>query len=198
MANKTDQINIAGEPTTDPQVCKFTVSVPMYAEGSVNCTSKEAAKGSPLLEALFAINGVREVLVFGNLLTIAKSNDEEWPVLGKQIGTAIREAVQSGQSLISENIKARQPEEKALRIEVEQLLETEISPYVASHGGSIEVVDVKGNTVYINMSGGCQGCASASATLKQGIEQIIFKRIPQISEVVDITDHTAGVDPYYR
>ena len=154
--------------------------------------------GSPLLEALFAINGVREVLVYGNHLTIAKSSDEEWPVLGKQIGAAIREAVQSGQALIAKDLKARQPSEKALRAEVERLLQTEIGPYVASHGGSIEVVDVKGSAVYVNMSGGCQGCASASVTLKQGIEQIIFERIPQISQVVDITDHTAGMDPYYR
>lgn len=198
MHYETEQIHVAGEPTLDPQVCKFTVDWPLYPQGSVNCTNKEAAKGSPLLEALFAINGVSEVLVYGNNLTIAKSNDEEWPVLGKQIGAAIREAVQSGQALISEDLKARRPSEKALRAEVERLLQTEISPYVASHGGSIEVVDVKGSTVYVNMSGGCQGCASASVTLKQGIEQIIFERIPQITEVVDITDHTAGTDPYYR
>lgn len=198
MNYETEQINIAGEPTADPQVCKFSVDRPLYPEGTVNCTSREAAKDSPLLEALFAINGVREVLVYGNNLTIAKSNDEEWQVLGKQIGAAIRQAVQSGQALISEGHKARLPSEKELLAEVEQLLLTEISPYVASHGGSIEVVDVRGSTVYINMSGGCQGCASASATLKQGIEQIIFERLPQITEVLDITDHTAGKDPYYQ
>lgn len=198
MDDDTQIVNITGEPTMDPQVCKFTVNLPLYAEGSINCTSKEAALGSPLLEALFAINGVREALVYGNNLIIAKSGDEEWPVLGKQIGPAIRETLQSGQALISKDLKARRPSEKALRAEVERLLQTEIGPYVASHGGSIEVVDVKGSAVYVNMSGGCQGCASASVTLKQGIEQIIFERIPQISEVVDITDHTAGKDPYYR
>ena len=198
MDDDTQIVNITGEPTMDPQVCKFIVNLPLYDEGSINCTSKETALGSPLLEALLAINGVREVLVSGNRLTIAKSSDEEWPVLGKQIGAAIREAVQSGQALISKDLKARRPSEKALRAEVERLLQTEIGPYVASHGGSIEVVDVKGSAVYVNMSGGCQGCASASVTLKQGIEQIIFERIPQISQVVDITDHTAGMDPYYR
>jgi len=198
MNNKTEQINITGEATLDPQVCKFIVDRPLYADGSVNCISQEAAKGSPLMEALFAVNGVREVLVYGNTLTIAKSNDEEWPILGKEIGAVIREKIQSGQPLIAERLKSRQPSEKELLAEVKKLLQTEINPYVASHGGSIEVVDVKGSTVYVNLSGGCQGCASASVTLKQGIEEIIFTRIPQISKVVDVTDHSAGTNPYYQ
>lgn len=198
MNTKTEQINIAGEATLDPQVCKFSVDRPLYPEGSVNCTSQEAAQGSPLLEALFAINGITEVLVYGSNLTIAKSSDEEWPVLGKLIGAAIREKIQGGQPLIAESLKTREPSEKELRAEVEKLLEAEINPYVASHGGSIEVVDVKGSAVYVNLSGGCQGCASASVTLKQGIEKIIFSRIPQISKVIDVTDHSAGADPYYQ
>ena len=198
MNYETEQINISGEATLDQQVCKFTVDRPLYPEGSVNCTSQEAAKGSPLLEALFAINGVSEVLVYGNTLTIAKSNDEEWPVLGKQIGAAIREKIQSGQPLIAERLKTRQPSDKELRAEVEKLLQTEINPYVSSHGGFIEVVDVRGSAVYVKLSGGCQGCASASVTLKQGIEEIIFTRIPQISKVVDVTDHSAGTNPYYQ
>ena len=64
MSHDTDQIQIMGEPQMDPNVCKFTVDRPVYPEGSVRCTSAEMAEGSPLLERLFAIEGISQVLFF--------------------------------------------------------------------------------------------------------------------------------------
>lgn len=195
---KQEDIQITGAPTTDPYVCQFTVNHPLCLDSSITCDSAETAKGSPLLEALFAIEGIREVLVFGSTLTVAKSSDTEWPALGKQIGAAIREQITSGKQLISQELKERAPSENELKKKAEEVLEAEINPYVASHGGKIEVVDVKGTTLYVNLSGGCQGCASAKSTLKQGVESILFERIPQLKEVVDMTDHGLGANPYYQ
>ena len=198
MSNETQDIKITGEPTMDPMVCKFHISRPLYPEGSVDCRDDETAKGSVLLENLFGIEGICEVLVYGSTVTLAKKeNTPSWPELGKQIGAAIRGAVNSGKPLISEELKSREPSEEDLKKKVEQVMEEEINPYVHSHGGHIAVVDVKGSTLYVELSGGCQGCASAKVTLKQGIEGIVLNRVPQLTEVVDVTDHTAGVDPYY-
>ncbi len=198
MSNETQDIKITGEPTMDPMVCKFHVDRPLYPEGSVDCQDEETAKGSALLESLFGIDGIREVLVYGSTVTLAKKeNTPTWPELGKEIGTAIRGAINSGKPLISEELKLREPSEEDLKKKVEQVMEEEINPYVSSHGGRINVVDVKGTTLYVELSGGCQGCASAMVTLKQGIEGIVLNRVPQLTEVVDVTDHTAGVDPYY-
>ena len=198
MDTAKQTIEIMGEPTMDPDVCRFTVSLPLYSEGSVDCDNADDAQGSPLLEALFAIDGIREVLVYGNSLTVAKTTDEEWPSLGKKIGAAIREQFATGQPLIAANLKERLPSEMEIRDKVTKLLETEINPYVSSHGGRIDVVDVKGTKVYVSLSGGCQGCASANQTLKLGVEEIVFGNLPEVTEIVDVTDHSSGVNPYYR
>lgn len=198
MSADTNQIQIMGEPQNDPNVCKFTVDRPVYAEGSVRCTTREMAEGSPLLEALFAIDGITQVLAYGNTLVIAKAANDEWPTLGKQIGAAIRSSFAAGKPLISEAITSRLPSEKELRTKLETLFHEQINPAVASHGGHVEIIDVRGSAVYISFSGGCQGCAASSVTLKQGIEKMVREQVPEITEVLDITDHTAGVNPYYK
>jgi Fe/S biogenesis protein NfuA len=87
--------------------------------------------------------------------------------------------------------------EKNVRDKVQELLDTGINPAVAGHGGYIELIDVKDSTVYLRMSGGCQGCGAADVTLKAGIERMIFEEIPEVTEVLDVTDHAAGQNPYY-
>jgi Fe/S biogenesis protein NfuA len=84
-----------------------------------------------------------------------------------------------------------------LKEKVQELIDTMINPAVAGHGGYIELLDVKEGTAYIRMSGGCQGCGAADMTLKGGIERLIFEEIPEITEVLDVTDHAAGENPYY-
>jgi len=198
MTENTDQIQIMGEPQMDPNVCTFTVDRPVYPEGSVRCTSAEMAEGSPLLEALFEIEGITQVLVYGNTLVIAKASEQEWPDLGKPIGAAIRGAFAGEQPLISDAVKRRLPSETELRKKLETLFHEHINPAVAQHGGHVEIVDVRGSAVYISFSGGCQGCAASSVTLKQGIEKMVFEQVPEITEVLDITDHAAGTNPYYQ
>jgi Fe-S cluster biogenesis protein NfuA len=88
-------------------------------------------------------------------------------------------------------------EEKGVRDKVQDLIDTAINPAVAGHGGYIELIDVKDSTVYLRMSGGCQGCGAADVTLKAGIERMIFEEVPEVTEVLDVTDHAAGQNPYY-
>ena len=85
------------------------------------------------------------------------------------------------------------PEGKAIL----ELLDSQINPQVASHGGHISLIDVKKDTAFVRLEGGCQGCSASSATLRQGVEVEIKKLVPSIVEVVDITDHSAGATPYY-
>ena len=81
---------------------------------------------------------------------------------------------------------------------MQELLDTQINPAVASHGGHIELVDVHDDIVYIRFGGGCQGCGMVSVTLNQGVEQAIREAFPEIREIVDVTDHAAGTNPYYQ
>lgn len=81
---------------------------------------------------------------------------------------------------------------------VAEILETQINPAVAAHGGHIALVDVEGDTVYIRLEGGCQGCGMADVTLKQGVEVEIKRAVPSIAHVLDVTDHQDGDNPYYQ
>ena len=197
MTDNTQQIHITGEPTLDPQVCKFIVDRLIFPDGSYNCRSSEMADGSPLLEALFGIEGIAQVMVSGNTLTIAKKSMEAWPVLGQQIGAVIREKIQSGEQLVDPDVVNRQPSEERIRRVVEQLFQEQINPAIASHGGRVDLVDVEGTKVYVRLGGGCQGCASANITMKHGIEQAIRKELPEVTEVIDATDHSSGANPYF-
>lgn len=80
---------------------------------------------------------------------------------------------------------------------VGQLLEQQINPALAAHGGYAALKGVEGETVYVTMGGGCQGCAVSAMTLRDGIASSIKEAIPEIKEVIDVTDHDAGETPYY-
>lgn len=79
-----------------------------------------------------------------------------------------------------------------------QVVETMINPAIASHGGRAEIAGVEEGTVYVRLGGGCQGCGMASVTLSQGIEATLIEMVPEISKVIDVTDHAGGDNPYYE
>lgn len=81
---------------------------------------------------------------------------------------------------------------------VQQVLDEQINPAIASHGGVIALVDVKDTEVYLEMSGGCQGCAMSRMTLRQGVERMVRQAVPEITEIHDITDHSSGENPYFE
>lgn len=84
------------------------------------------------------------------------------------------------------------PEEK-----VRMLLAERINPAIASHGGVANLIRVDGAIAQLELGGGCQGCGLAAVTLRQGIERAILEAIPEIEEVVDVTDHSMGTNPFY-
>ncbi|MDQ2673996.1 MAG: NifU family protein [Chloroflexota bacterium] len=81
---------------------------------------------------------------------------------------------------------------------VQDVLDRQINPGVGSHGGMVTLVDVRDGTAYMRFGGGCQGCAAVDVTLKHGVETAIRSSVPAISAIVDVTDHEAGVNPYYQ
>lgn len=92
---------------------------------------------------------------------------------------------------------AATPPQGALADRVREVLDRQVNPGIAAHGGSIALVDVKDNDVYLEMSGGCQGCAMSRLTLRQGVERMLRQAVPEIAAVHDITDHAGGSSPYF-
>ena len=193
----TDDIQITGEPMTVPTMCRFTVDRPLYADQSFHFGSAEAAEMSPLAGRLFAIEGVAGVLITDNRVTVTKHGPATWPEVGQQIGAAIREHLASGEPAVDPSVRDSIPPVDELRDRIQGILDREVNPSVASHGGVVRLLDVKENMVYVQMGGGCQGCGMADVTLKQGVEIAIRSEIPEVGEIMDTTDHASGNNPYY-
>jgi Fe-S cluster biogenesis protein NfuA len=88
-------------------------------------------------------------------------------------------------------------EEGDLLARVKRILDDEVNPAVASHGGRVYLAGVGDGRVHIRLEGGCQGCSAAQVTVRQGIEPLLRARIPELVAVVDVTDHAAGTSPFY-
>lgn len=191
-----NEIKIQAEMINE-DVYQFTIDRSVYPGNSWYFASKDEAKGSPLVERLFEIENVIAVLVSDNIVKVTKTGFEDWMPIAKQVGAAIRALLQSGVPAISSEIGASLPSEDKIREKIQQLFDQEINPAVAQHGGHVELVDVKGNKVFLQLGGGCQGCGMADVTLKQGIEKAIREVAPQVGEILDTTDHAGGRNPYY-
>ena len=189
------EIRIKAEPI-DTERCRFVVSEPLLEGGARRFASAEEAKGSPLAEALFGIAGISEVVISGGAITVAKTTPTPWPATGKQVGAAIRAAVAAGGPLIAEAPPVSSEDDARLYGRVADLFEAEINPAVARHGGTVELIDVQDAMVLLRMGGGCQGCGMADVTLRQGIEVLLKKHVPEIRGLIDVTDHSAGSNPY--
>ncbi|MEX2535270.1 MAG: NifU family protein [Trueperaceae bacterium] len=80
---------------------------------------------------------------------------------------------------------------------VQDVLDRQVNPGVAGHGGTVSLARVEEGVAYISLGGGCQGCGSADVTLRHGIERMICEAVSEIERVADVTDHASGTDPYY-
>ena len=184
----------------DPDTCKFTVSRTLHPGGPFFFGTMERAAGSPLGERLFALPGVANVLIAESVVTIGKEPSASWSALKAAIGTAIRAHLLTGVPAILEMAayaSAQGRSDAELSAAVQELLDKEVNRSIANHGGKISIVNIRQGMLFITMSGGCQGCASSQATLRQGFEVMVKRIAPEIVEIVDATDHAAGKKPFY-
>ena len=192
----SDEIKITGEPSASGLTCKFLVDRPILPGASAFFgDAKEAGRYSPLASELLAVAGIASVLLSENLVTVEAAHAVDWPALG--VGHVIRKHLRDGTPIVAPAYFETLPSEGDLRWAIGDLLEREINPAVAQHGGWVELIDVKKNNVYIRLGGGCQGCGAADVTLKQGIEKAIRDLAPAVGEILDTTDHASGRNPYY-
>ncbi len=197
---KDEEIKIKAE-VIDSRRCRFQVDRPVFrAGGTLQFQNRQEAKKSPLAELLFGIEGIAGVLLSFDVVTIQKDEEGDWRVIGKQIGRALRAYLKSEALSFSAELSEPPSDataEEAIRFKVQRVLDTQINPGVAGHGGQISLLDVRGRSIYLKMGGGCQGCASASMTLKQGIEKAIRQYVPEVDEIIDTTQHAEGKNPFY-
>jgi Fe-S cluster biogenesis protein NfuA len=180
-----------------PDTCKFVVDAALYESRSAFFADQEQAKASPLAEKLFGIENVTAVRISGNTVAVTKQGEEPWRAVAGKVAGIIREHLTSGEPAVSKDAVSDTLSDEGLRAKVREILDTQINPAVADHGGVVDLLDVKEGKIYIHMGGGCQGCGMADVTLRQGIEAAIRQALPQVDEILDVTDHAAGTNPYY-
>jgi Fe-S cluster biogenesis protein NfuA len=181
-----------------PKLCRFTSTRTLYV-GTKTINSKEEAEGLPLAERLLCLPGIERIQLIGHLLVVTKTEDREWSDLGKEIESVLTSYLISGEALSPDDVQAKMMLiGRTTKEKVQYLIAAQINPGVAEHGGAVQVVDVKDDSVYLRLHGGCQGCSAADFTLKQGIETIVKRAVPEIRQIIDLTNHRAGLNPYYR
>jgi len=123
-------------------------------------------------------------------------NVESWaPAIGKEIGGVIREQIKSGEPAVEEEVM--DIGDADLFTQVNLLIKNDVNPSIAAHGGVITLHSVNDGKAFVTMGGGCQGCTASSITLKQGVESYIVAKVDGVNEIVDMTDHSEGENPYY-
>ena len=198
-----DQLEVEiDRPAAGAVTCRIQFSQPVSPEGTSLFEIPEAAADWSAVRALLEIPGVHSVIGKGDLLVVARREDTEWPEILDRVEGALKKAS------LGPDLEASSPDQEVdedrdeeaegdLRQRVETVVEEKINPGLDSHGGYLELLDVRGTNLYVHMGGGCQGCAMSAATLKQGVESILRSEIPEINEILDTTDHAAGENPYF-
>ncbi len=180
-----------------PEQCTFNVSQSLYPDNAAHFNSKDQSLGSPLVDALFDLGFVSDVLVSNDTITINMKGGS-WEENVPKVGAVVNTVIATGKPAISEEITNNLPSEDDTRAKVQKILDDMINPAVASHGGAVTLLDVKKNTVFLEFSGGCHGCGMATVTLKYGVERAIRENVTGVGEILDTTDHASGRNPYYH
>jgi Fe-S cluster biogenesis protein NfuA len=118
------------------------------------------------------------------------------PILGR-IEAQIRAAVPAVTAVRLASADPAPSEAGDLGSAAQRILDADINPAIAAHRGRVSVAGVTGGWIRIRLEGGCQGCSLAEVTLRQGIEPLLRARLPQLTGLVDVTDHEAGTEPFF-
>jgi Fe-S cluster biogenesis protein NfuA len=189
---------IQTEATPNPATLKFLPGRPVMPFGTLEIKGPEAASQSPLAEALFSIEGVRGVFFGADFISVTKSG-ADWQELKPVVLGAIMEHFLSGAPLLNpdsaspvpggsqeENEEFFAASDAGTVAAIKKLLETHVRPAVANDGGDIKFRGFRDGTVYLAMKGACSGCPSSTATLRNGIQNLLKHFLPNVQAVEQI------------
>lgn len=182
----------------DPSTMRFILDAPVQAGRTASFDGPDDE--APLAKALFAIDGVSKVQVTGETVLVTRAWGHDWRVLKAPIAAAIRRVLDSADRPLGDasDVTPHGDSDAAILAAVTGILDRQANPAIARHGGRVSAERVENGVAYLRMSGGCQGCAASSVTLRNGVETMLRAAVPGIREIVDVTDHGSGTNPYYR
>jgi Fe-S cluster biogenesis protein NfuA len=176
---------IQTETTPNPQTLKFLPDRTVIENGTRFYTSSKMAEDSPLALSLFEVVGVNAVFLGSDFITITKDANFDWSLLKPDLLTRIMDFFVAGHSVLNEIKVEKRDHSDATDLEKEiiELIDARVRPAVAMDGGDIVFHSFKDGVVYLEMHGSCSGCPSSTATLKQGIENMLRHYVPEVQSV---------------
>lgn len=175
---------IQTEFTPNPLTLKFIPGVSVMTEGTAFYTSAEQAKPSPLALELFNISGITAVFLGSDFITVTKDDASHWEALKPIILTAIMDHFVAGKPVLSQAAgSAVNENETELEKQIRELIDTRVRPAVAQDGGDIIFRGFEDGIVKLELHGACSGCPSSTATLKNGIENMLKHYVPEVVAV---------------
>lgn len=186
---------IETEPTPNPATLKFLPGRTVMEAGTRDFASPEEAEASPLAEALFALGDVTGVFFGRDFLSVTAAPGVDWPGLKPDVLAILLDHFSANMPLFRPGSAAGiavpaegadfgdDPADADIVAQIRELIETRIRPAVANDGGDIVYRGFDAGKVYLQMQGACSGCPSSTATLKNGIEQLLKYYVPEVTEV---------------
>jgi Fe-S cluster biogenesis protein NfuA len=183
---------IQTETTPNPEALKFLPGQAVTGSGTASFSAGTGAEGSPLAQRLLGVQGVSEVFLAPDFISVTKQATSDWLRLKPAILGAIMEHYQSGDPVLAPEARVAaddapaetfDPADAEIVVQIKELLETRVRPAVARDGGDIVFRGFEEGVVYLHMHGSCSGCPSSTATLKMGIEQLLKHYVPEVVEV---------------
>lgn len=186
-------ISIYTEMTPNPETMKFVANKLLYPGKSVDFPDVAAAKPSPLAVELFGFPFIKAVFIASNFVTLTKEGDTEWQDVIPTIRQFLKEYLEEGKAVINEEELASIKQESSNTVtaddddivkRIKELLENYVKPAVEMDGGAIQFKSYNEGVVNLMLQGSCSGCPSSMITLKAGIEGMMKRMIPEVTEVV--------------
>src|SRR5579872_886275 len=176
-------INVYTESTPNPATMKFIVNK-LLINGSVDYPTKESAENSPFAKELYKFSFVNGVFFASNFVTITKTEGSTWEDIEPILKEFVKGAVESElKAKVEEHVQAAFEGTDA-EIKIQQILEDYIRPAVEQDGGAIHYKSFEAGVVTVELRGSCSGCPSSTVTLKAGIENLLKRMVPEVTEVV--------------
>ncbi len=192
------KISITAEPQVMPNNCLFRVDRTLFVGTLYVSDPTWAREWAPLAAALFdAVEGLKGVRIADAEVMISMQTvPTDWRGVARTAGQAIRTHLSAEGKVVNTGAVAALGGHDLMRAQAQKIIEEQLNPMLASHGGWVEIQASEKQDLYITMGGGCQGCGSAAYTMKQGVEVALRQGVPELENIYDATDHASGANPY--
>jgi Fe-S cluster biogenesis protein NfuA len=183
-------VEVYTEMTPNPETMKFVADVMLFPNNSADFADETSAKESPLATELFGFPFVKGVFIMNNFVTVTKTADADWSEIIPTLREFVKNYLEESKEIIARDYKpshksgGEAQDESAVITKIKEMLDSYVKPAVEMDGGAIQFKSYHEGKVELMLQGSCSGCPSSMITLKAGIEGLLKRMVPEVTEVV--------------